>query len=581
MFQDVAELVVRAGDGGAGIISFRREKFIPKGGPDGGDGGRGGDVVFVADAQLSTFADCALMREYHAENGRPGEGGNRTGRSGEDLVLRVPPGTIVKDAERGNVLKDLAEDGARVVIARGGRGGRGNASFASATRQVPRHAEPGRSGRGRSILLELSLVADVGLIGLPNAGKSTLLSRISAARPKIADYPFTTLTPHLGVVRLDHSRSFCVADIPGLIERGARPEARDRGPHQDRPGLYGVGSQVAESGFRKRSVPNLCRDGARAGGPFARCLSGALPRRGVRGQPGGPMDEPLSHAVAPPHPEQAGAGLDLERLFRIMLTEKASDLIIKTGSCPAIRVDGRIRFISDQKITPTFSQEVLLRILDDVNQETFFNCGEVDVAFEMAGVGRFRANVYRQCGHIGCSLRHVKDDVPTLRDLNLPAEQLERLGSLQRGLVLATGVAGSGKSTTLAAMVQFINMHFEKHIITVEDPIEFMYHDRKSVVTQREVGGDTMDFHSALKHIVRQTPDVILIGEMRDKETMEAALAAAETGHLVFSTLHTVNAIQTVERIISFFPPHQHELIRQQLSMVLEGVISLRLLQMR
>ncbi|MHC4858961.1 MAG: type IV pilus twitching motility protein PilT [Planctomycetota bacterium] len=293
------------------------------------------------------------------------------------------------------------------------------------------------------------------------------------------------------------------------------------------------------------------------------------------------MDEPLSHAVAPPHPEQAGAGLDLERLFRIMLTEKASDLIIKTGSCPAIRVDGRIRFISDQKITPTFSQEVLLRILDDVNQETFFNCGEVDVAFEMAGVGRFRANVYRQCGHIGCSLRHVKDDVPTLRDLNLPAEQLERLGSLQRGLVLATGVAGSGKSTTLAAMVQFINMHFEKHIITVEDPIEFMYHDRKSVVTQREVGGDTMDFHSALKHIVRQTPDVILIGEMRDKETMEAALAAAETGHLVFSTLHTVNAIQTVERIISFFPPHQHELIRQQLSMVLEGVISLRLLQMR
>ncbi|MHC4858960.1 MAG: GTPase ObgE [Planctomycetota bacterium] len=221
MFQDVAELVVRAGDGGAGIISFRREKFIPKGGPDGGDGGRGGDVVFVADAQLSTFADCALMREYHAENGRPGEGGNRTGRSGEDLVLRVPPGTIVKDAERGNVLKDLAEDGARVVIARGGRGGRGNASFASATRQVPRHAEPGRSGRGRSILLELSLVADVGLIGLPNAGKSTLLSRISAARPKIADYPFTTLTPHLGVVRLDHSRSFCVADIPGLIEGAA------------------------------------------------------------------------------------------------------------------------------------------------------------------------------------------------------------------------------------------------------------------------------------------------------------------------------------------------------------------------
>ena len=293
------------------------------------------------------------------------------------------------------------------------------------------------------------------------------------------------------------------------------------------------------------------------------------------------MEEQLAESVAPVQSGLVEGDLDLDRLFRIMVSEKASDLILKTGSCPAIRVDGRIRFISDTKIEPRFSQQVLRQVLDDLNQESFFNCGEVDVAFELPGVGRFRANVFRQRGHIGFALRHVKDDVPSLQDLNLPAEQLERLASLQRGLVLATGVAGSGKSTTLAAVIQFINTHFEKHIITVEDPIEFMYHDRKSVVTQREVGGDTMNFHAALKHIVRQTPDVILIGEMRDKETMEAALAAAETGHLVFSTLHTVNAIQTVERIISFFPPHQHGLIRQQLSMVLEGVISLRLLQMR
>ena len=276
------------------------------------------------------------------------------------------------------------------------------------------------------------------------------------------------------------------------------------------------------------------------------------------------MEEQLAESVAPVQSGLVEGDLDLDRLFRIMVSEKASDLILKTGSCPAIRVDGRIRFISDTKIEPRFSQQVLRQVLDDLNQESFFNCGEVDVAFELPGVGRFRANVFRQRGHIGFALRHVKDDVPSLQDLNLPAEQLERLASLQRGLVLATGVAGSGKSTTLAALIQFINTHFEKHIITVEDPIEFMYHDRKSVVTQREVGGDTMNFHAALKHIVRQTPDVILIGEMRDKETMEAALAAAETGHLVFSTLHTVNAIQTVERIISFFPPHQHGLIRQQ-----------------
>jgi twitching motility protein PilT len=288
-----------------------------------------------------------------------------------------------------------------------------------------------------------------------------------------------------------------------------------------------------------------------------------------------------SERLAQNVPPRTDVAPDLESLLTIMVREQASDLIVKTGSYPAIRVDGRIRFLSDQPTTPEFSNAMLSRVLNDTYLQIFLERGEVDTSYEMEGVGRFRANVFRQQGHIGFALRHVKDDVPTLRDLNLPAEQMERLAALQRGLVLATGIAGSGKSTTLAAMIQHINETSEKHIITIEDPVEFIYKDRKSVVTQREIGSDTLDFGTALKHIVRQTPDVILVGEMRDKQTMEAALAAAETGHLVFSTLHTVNAIQTVERIISFFPPHQHNLIRLQLSMVLEGVVSLRLIQMK
>jgi twitching motility protein PilT len=271
--------------------------------------------------------------------------------------------------------------------------------------------------------------------------------------------------------------------------------------------------------------------------------------------------------------------LSITDLFEVLLKQGASDLIVKTGSCPAIRVNGRIRFVTDQPTTAEFSQDFLNLILDERMQDTFFEDGEVDTSYEQEGIGRFRVNVFRQRGHIGFALRYVKAEVPTLRELGLPAEQLERLASLSRGLVLATGVAGSGKSTTLASMVRFINESSQRHIITIEDPIEFLHTDRQSVITQREIGGDTVDFPAALKHVVRQTPDVILIGEMRDKVTMEAALAAAETGHLVLSTLHTVNAVQTVERIISFFPPHQHNLIRQQLSMTLEGVVSLRLIQ--
>ena len=217
-FVDRVKIYVKAGDGGPGCVSFRREKYVPRGGPDGGDGGDGGDVILLADPQLLTLYDFYHQVHFRAENGRPGQGKKMKGRDGEDLILRVPVGTVVMDAETGEVLGDLTEPYQTLIVARGGKGGRGNAHFATPTRQAPRFAEPGKPGEERWLILELKLIADVGLVGLPNAGKSTLLSRISAARPKIADYPFTTLEPNLGVVKLPDGETFVVADLPGLIE---------------------------------------------------------------------------------------------------------------------------------------------------------------------------------------------------------------------------------------------------------------------------------------------------------------------------------------------------------------------------
>jgi GTP-binding protein len=217
MFIDRAVVEVKAGDGGNGVVSFRREKFVPKGGPNGGDGGNGGDVVFVADEGMTTLLDLTYRRHFRAQRGTHGEGGNRSGRRGASLFVAVPVGTVVKDAQTGELIADLTQHGQRVIVARGGKGGRGNARFATATRRTPRHAEPGQPGQERKLELELRLIANVGLVGLPNAGKSTLLSRVSAARPKIADYPFTTLDPVLGVVALADGRNFVMADIPGLI----------------------------------------------------------------------------------------------------------------------------------------------------------------------------------------------------------------------------------------------------------------------------------------------------------------------------------------------------------------------------
>lgn len=218
MFIDEVDITVKAGDGGNGAVAFRREKFVPRGGPSGGDGGHGGSIILEADAQLTTLIDYRYKRHYKAERGVNGGINNCTGKDGADLTLKVPVGTQVFDADTDELLADMTQDGEKITIAKGGRGGRGNARFASPTRQTPRFAEKGEPGESFHLRLELKLIADVGLIGFPNVGKSTLISEVSAAKPKIADYPFTTLEPNLGVVRIEEGRSFVMADIPGLIE---------------------------------------------------------------------------------------------------------------------------------------------------------------------------------------------------------------------------------------------------------------------------------------------------------------------------------------------------------------------------
>ncbi|MEW6088050.1 MAG: GTPase ObgE [bacterium] len=224
MFIDQMEIYVKAGDGGNGCVSFRREKYVPRGGPDGGEGGRGGNIIIKADKNIKTLVDFYYHPHYKAERGRHGQGSNKSGKSGKDLILRAPLGTMIYPAGTGDLLYDLVETGQEFLLARGGRGGKGNAHFATSTHQAPRFAQKGEKGEEHNFRLELRFIADVGIIGLPNAGKSTLLSKISSARPKIANYPFTTLYPNLGVVDLGDGFSFIAADMPGLIEGAANGE---------------------------------------------------------------------------------------------------------------------------------------------------------------------------------------------------------------------------------------------------------------------------------------------------------------------------------------------------------------------
>jgi len=269
--------------------------------------------------------------------------------------------------------------------------------------------------------------------------------------------------------------------------------------------------------------------------------------------------------------------MEFHEMLRKMVIEKASDLFLKVGNPPSLRIDGSIHFLDTDEITAQDALEIF-ETIEDSKKQNFSRDTDLDVSYELPGIGRFRVNIFRQRGQLGFVFRHVEAKIPSFAELNLPEKQLIKLASQRRGLILVTGNTGSGKSTTLATMINHINCNFNRHIISIEDPIEFMFKDKKSIIDQREVNIDTPSFNTALKYAVRQSPDVVLIGEMRDRETMEAALSAAETGHLVLSTLHSINAMQTVERIINFFPPHQHNLIRLQLSLILIGVVSQRLI---
>jgi len=272
--------------------------------------------------------------------------------------------------------------------------------------------------------------------------------------------------------------------------------------------------------------------------------------------------------------------MNIKKVLEEMIAQGASDLHLKAGLPPVVRIDGKLRHLNFERPTPKDMEDIANQILTPAQKEKFRRTREVDFAFGVSGLARFRANFYVQRGSIAMVFRHVPVEIKSIDELMLPPI-LKELALKPRGLIFVTGTVGSGKSTTLAAMVNEINKTSNKNIITIEDPIEFLHHDEKSIINQREIGSDTSSFHEALRHILRQDPDVILIGEIRDALTMEIALMAADTGHLVLSTLHTIDATQTINRVISFFPPHQHQEIRYLLSATLQAVIAQRLIPVK
>ncbi|OQX85798.1 MAG: type IV pili twitching motility protein PilT [Candidatus Latescibacteria bacterium 4484_7] len=272
--------------------------------------------------------------------------------------------------------------------------------------------------------------------------------------------------------------------------------------------------------------------------------------------------------------------MNIKKILEEMITQGASDLHLKAGLPPVVRIDGKLRHLNFERPTPKDMEEIANQILTPAQKERFKRTREVDFAFGVSGLARFRANFYIQRSSVAMVFRHVPVTIKSIDELNLPPI-LKTLALKPRGLIFVTGTVGSGKSTTLAAMVNEINITANKNIITIEDPIEFLHHDDKSIINQREIGSDTSSFHEALRHILRQDPDVILVGEIRDALTMEIALMAADTGHLVLSTLHTIDATQTINRVITFFPPHQHQEIRYLLSSTLQAVIAQRLIPLK
>jgi len=269
--------------------------------------------------------------------------------------------------------------------------------------------------------------------------------------------------------------------------------------------------------------------------------------------------------------------MDFRKILEQMIEQGASDLHLKARCRPTLRVDGRLAPMDHAPVNQEELEEIVENRLTPEQKEIFLRDREIDFGFGIAGLARFRSNFYYQRGTIAMAIRHVPLGVPAIEDLNLPTI-VEQLALRPRGLVLVTGTVGSGKSTTLASMIDSINRRLARNIITIEDPIEFLHRDEKSLISQREIGLDTESFEGALRHILRQDPDVILLGEIRDRETMSIALTAADTGHLVLSTLHTIDAAQTVNRIISFYPPHQHDEVRFLLATTLQAVVSLRLI---
>jgi twitching motility protein PilT len=272
--------------------------------------------------------------------------------------------------------------------------------------------------------------------------------------------------------------------------------------------------------------------------------------------------------------------LDLDQLLAYAVERGASDVHLKVGSPPYIRIDGRLERIEHASVSQVETERIAFAIMPKQRAEEFIATSDADFAYSVSGVGRFRVNAMRQRGSVGLVLRRVQSDIPSFEALGLPPV-VRKLAEHERGLVLVTGPTGSGKTTTLGSMIDYINETQHKHIVTIEDPIEILHPDKASIVNQREVGTDTSDFHAALKRVLRQDPDVILVGEMRDIETVKTALTAAETGHLVFSTLHTISATDSINRIIDFFPPHEQRQVRMSLAGSLRGIVSQRLVERR